>query len=149
MEYVTCRTCKSPNTELEKGESRLYFVTCNSCGSRRSVTYATSILLIFRCGSNTTYDTGLSRLVFRQQSERDANSRVRFTPCIQKETGVLPCQSTGTFSWIRCDDFSLRNGEELEGGTGMYMGGKEGRCGRMLFPVLYLCYYVKRDWEII
>ncbi|KAF8426975.1 eukaryotic translation initiation factor 2 beta subunit [Tirmania nivea] len=38
VEYVTCRTCKSPNTELEKGESRLYFVTCNSCGSRRSVT---------------------------------------------------------------------------------------------------------------
>ncbi|KAF8477104.1 domain found in IF2B/IF5-domain-containing protein [Kalaharituber pfeilii] len=37
VEYVTCRTCKSPNTELEKGESRLYFVTCNSCGSRRSV----------------------------------------------------------------------------------------------------------------
>jgi len=37
LEYVTCKTCKSPNTELEKGESRLYFVTCNVCGSRRSV----------------------------------------------------------------------------------------------------------------
>jgi len=37
VEYVTCKTCKAPNTELEKGESRLYFVTCNICGSRRSV----------------------------------------------------------------------------------------------------------------
>jgi len=38
VEYVTCKTCKSPDTELNKGENRLYFVTCNSCGSRRSVT---------------------------------------------------------------------------------------------------------------
>lgn len=37
IEYVTCKTCKSPNTELSKGENRLYFVTCNNCGSRRSV----------------------------------------------------------------------------------------------------------------
>ena len=38
VEYVTCKTCRSPDTELSKGENRLYFVTCNSCGSRRSVT---------------------------------------------------------------------------------------------------------------
>ncbi|KAI0470616.1 domain found in IF2B/IF5-domain-containing protein [Xylariaceae sp. FL0804] len=38
MEYVTCKTCRSPATELNKGENRLYFITCNSCGSRRSVT---------------------------------------------------------------------------------------------------------------
>lgn len=38
IEYVTCKTCKSPNTELSKGENRLYFVQCNSCGSRRTVT---------------------------------------------------------------------------------------------------------------
>ncbi|OCK78206.1 hypothetical protein K432DRAFT_384045 [Lepidopterella palustris CBS 459.81] len=38
VEYVTCRTCRSPDTELNKGENRLFFVTCNSCGSRRSVT---------------------------------------------------------------------------------------------------------------
>ncbi|KAM7200152.1 hypothetical protein V8F33_004085 [Rhypophila sp. PSN 637] len=37
VEYVTCKTCRSPNTELSKGENRLYFITCNSCGSRRSV----------------------------------------------------------------------------------------------------------------
>ncbi|KAJ5459761.1 eukaryotic translation initiation factor 2 subunit beta [Penicillium daleae] len=37
VEYVTCKTCRSPNTELNKGENRLYFITCNSCGSRRSV----------------------------------------------------------------------------------------------------------------
>merc|ERR1712230_256693 len=38
VEYVTCKPCRSPDTELNKGENRLYFVTCNSCGSRRSVT---------------------------------------------------------------------------------------------------------------
>ncbi|KAF2635680.1 hypothetical protein P280DRAFT_473612 [Massarina eburnea CBS 473.64] len=38
VEYVTCKTCRSPDSELDKGENRLYFVTCNSCGSRRSVT---------------------------------------------------------------------------------------------------------------
>ncbi|KAH8670898.1 domain found in IF2B/IF5-domain-containing protein [Xylariales sp. PMI_506] len=38
LEYVTCKTCRSPDTELSKGENRLYFITCNSCGSRRSVT---------------------------------------------------------------------------------------------------------------
>ncbi|KAI8725136.1 EIF2B-5 domain-containing protein [Fusarium sp. LHS14.1] len=38
IEYVTCKTCKSPDTELNKGENRLYFITCNNCSSRRSVT---------------------------------------------------------------------------------------------------------------
>ncbi|EXJ59965.1 translation initiation factor 2 subunit 2 [Cladophialophora yegresii CBS 114405] len=38
VEYVTCKTCRSPNTKLEKGENRLYFVECLNCGSRRSVT---------------------------------------------------------------------------------------------------------------
>jgi translation initiation factor 2 subunit 2 len=37
LEYVICKTCRSADTELSKGENRLYFVTCNSCGSRRSV----------------------------------------------------------------------------------------------------------------
>ncbi|MCJ1446596.1 MAG: hypothetical protein MMC23_007101 [Stictis urceolatum] len=37
VEYVTCKTCRSQNTELSKGENRLYFLTCSSCGSRRSV----------------------------------------------------------------------------------------------------------------
>ncbi|KAJ5220301.1 eukaryotic translation initiation factor 2 beta subunit [Penicillium chermesinum] len=37
VEYVTCKTCRSPDTELNKGENRLYFCTCLSCGSRRSV----------------------------------------------------------------------------------------------------------------
>ncbi|OWZ68355.1 hypothetical protein AYX15_00767 [Cryptococcus neoformans] len=36
VEYVTCKICKSPDTILDK-ENRLYFMTCESCGSRRSV----------------------------------------------------------------------------------------------------------------
>ncbi|KZT04926.1 uncharacterized protein LAESUDRAFT_750865 [Laetiporus sulphureus 93-53] len=35
-EYVTCQTCKSPDTLLTK-ENRIYFMSCESCGSRRSV----------------------------------------------------------------------------------------------------------------
>lgn len=35
-EYVSCRTCKSPDTILKK-ENRLYFIQCKSCGSSRSV----------------------------------------------------------------------------------------------------------------
>jgi len=37
VDYVVCKTCRSPDTELSKGENRLSFVTCNSCSSRRSV----------------------------------------------------------------------------------------------------------------
>ena len=37
VEYVTCKTCHSHDTELVRGENRLYFILCNSCFSRRSV----------------------------------------------------------------------------------------------------------------
>ncbi|KAL6939370.1 hypothetical protein ACO0RG_003207 [Hanseniaspora osmophila] len=38
IEYVTCKTCKSINTELRKEQSnRLFFLVCKSCGSTRSV----------------------------------------------------------------------------------------------------------------
>lgn len=36
VEYVTCKTCKSPDTDLTK-DNRLFFMTCKSCGSTRSV----------------------------------------------------------------------------------------------------------------
>ncbi|THG99389.1 hypothetical protein EW026_g2946 [Hermanssonia centrifuga] len=36
LEYVTCKTCKSPDTLLTK-ENRIFFMACESCGSRRSV----------------------------------------------------------------------------------------------------------------
>lgn len=35
-EYVTCKTCKSPDTVLIK-ENRLFFLDCEQCNSRRSV----------------------------------------------------------------------------------------------------------------
>ena len=37
LEYVTCRTCRSPDTRLSK-ENRLFFMTCEACHSQRSVT---------------------------------------------------------------------------------------------------------------
>jgi translation initiation factor 2 subunit 2 len=36
-EYVSCSSCKSPSTTLQK-QNRLYFMQCNNCGARRSVT---------------------------------------------------------------------------------------------------------------
>jgi translation initiation factor 2 subunit 2 len=36
VEYVTCKTCKSLDTILTK-ENRIFFMSCESCGSRRSV----------------------------------------------------------------------------------------------------------------
>ena len=36
-EYVTCSSCKSPQTTMQK-QNRLYFMQCNNCGARRSVT---------------------------------------------------------------------------------------------------------------
>ncbi|KAJ1020784.1 hypothetical protein NDA16_004174 [Ustilago loliicola] len=35
-EYVICKTCKRPETKLSK-ENRIFFVTCEKCGSQRSV----------------------------------------------------------------------------------------------------------------
>lgn len=35
-EYVTCHTCKSPDTTMHK-EGRLFFLQCDACGSRCSV----------------------------------------------------------------------------------------------------------------
>ncbi|XP_011505242.1 PREDICTED: eukaryotic translation initiation factor 2 subunit 2 [Ceratosolen solmsi marchali] len=35
-EYVTCHTCRSPDTILQK-DTRLFFLQCESCGSRCSV----------------------------------------------------------------------------------------------------------------
>jgi len=35
-EYVTCHTCRSPNTSLVKDE-RLFFLKCKDCGATCSV----------------------------------------------------------------------------------------------------------------
>mmetsp|Transcript_24058 Transcript_24058/g.37858 ORF Transcript_24058/g.37858 Transcript_24058/m.37858 type:complete len:168 (-) Transcript_24058:164-667(-) len=38
FEYVTCRMCRSPETTLSRDPmTRLYFLECQICGSRRSV----------------------------------------------------------------------------------------------------------------
>lgn len=39
IEYVTCKTCKSMNTEMKReSANRLHFLSCKACGSTRSVT---------------------------------------------------------------------------------------------------------------
>lgn len=39
IEYVMCMSCRSPDTVLMRdANTRLYFVSCESCGARRSVT---------------------------------------------------------------------------------------------------------------
>lgn len=38
MNYVKCEMCSSLNTELSRDPlTRLYFMSCNTCGSKRSV----------------------------------------------------------------------------------------------------------------
>jgi len=37
QDYVSCKTCRSLNTELAKGENRLWYLSCQSCGSTRTV----------------------------------------------------------------------------------------------------------------
>lgn len=38
IEYVSCKTCKSMNTELKReSANRLHFLSCKACGSTRSV----------------------------------------------------------------------------------------------------------------
>ena len=49
-EYVTCHTCRSPDTILQK-DTRIFFLQCETCGSRCSVTsiksgFQVSIIII-------------------------------------------------------------------------------------------------------
>lgn len=38
VEYVSCNMCRNPETSLTRDSvTRLYFIQCESCGSRRSV----------------------------------------------------------------------------------------------------------------
>ena len=71
-EYVTCRLCKSPDTDLIKDPaSRLFFVQCHACGARRSV---------------STIKTGY---LATQRGERRCRPRGFSTPSSQ---GGVPCQ---------------------------------------------------------
>lgn len=58
VEYVTCKICKSPDTILDK-ENRLYFMTCESCGSRMCF-FATinCVLMLFLGRSVSAIKTG-------------------------------------------------------------------------------------------
>ncbi|KAF2674228.1 eukaryotic translation initiation factor 2 subunit beta [Microthyrium microscopicum] len=37
QDYVSCKTCRGLNTTLQKGDNRLWYLTCQSCGSTRTV----------------------------------------------------------------------------------------------------------------
>jgi hypothetical protein len=78
VEYVTCKTCRSPDTELSKGENRLWYVTCNSCASRRlvvpssDIASARSTILIVRPQDRSQQ----SRPVSLPKSARERDSKV-------------------------------------------------------------------------
>ncbi|RMZ84100.1 hypothetical protein DV738_g709, partial [Chaetothyriales sp. CBS 135597] len=76
MEYVTCKTCKSGNTELSKGENRLYFITCNSCGSRRSVT---AIKSGFTTGVGISRDSSTAKIIHIEAAQPP--SRAWYSTC--------------------------------------------------------------------
>lgn len=59
-EYVTCHTCRSPDTILQK-DTRLFFLQCETCGSRCSVAsiksgFQVSKLLESGCSKNKLYE---------------------------------------------------------------------------------------------
>ena len=47
-EYVTCHTCRSPDTILQK-DTRLFFLQCETCGSRCSVASIKSGFQVTHC----------------------------------------------------------------------------------------------------
>lgn len=47
-EYVTCHTCRSPDTILQK-DTRLFFLQCETCGSRCSVASIKSGFQVIFC----------------------------------------------------------------------------------------------------
>lgn len=70
-EYVNCKTCKNPDNLLAK-EIRVWFITCESCGSKRPVSAIktgfqaqTTIFLYWRrmliLGNERFYETKLRK----------------------------------------------------------------------------------------
>lgn len=58
-EYVTCHTCRSPDTILQK-DTRLFFLQCETCGSRCSVAsiksgFQVRQLLLLNCVMNILF----------------------------------------------------------------------------------------------
>src|ERR1700742_429079 len=37
QDYVSCKTCRGLNTILSKGDNRLWYLACQTCGSTRTV----------------------------------------------------------------------------------------------------------------
>lgn len=79
-EYVTCHTCRSPDTILQK-DTRLFFLQCETCGSRCSVASIKSGFQVtyttFRCTSNSTYTVKL-------------NSNFKFFPTLNQKIYLIP-----------------------------------------------------------
>lgn len=59
-EYVTCHTCRSPETILQK-DTRLFFLQCETCGSRCSVA---SIKLGFQVMTEFTNTLNFSSKIY-------------------------------------------------------------------------------------
>lgn len=71
-EYVTCKTCKSPDTVLVK-ENRLFFLDCEQCNSRRSVA-AIKTGFSAQIGMSTEHDIGNYTDCSRQASTHEARN---------------------------------------------------------------------------
>lgn len=80
-EYVTCKTCKSPDTVLVK-ENRLFFLDCEQCNSRRSVA---AIKTGFSAQIGTSRKHKLVSIhvltLNRKASSHEASYIVLFSPC--------------------------------------------------------------------
>ncbi|CAI2170141.1 16897_t:CDS:10, partial [Funneliformis geosporum] len=75
VEYVTCKTCKSPDTILTK-ENRIFFQQCESCGSTRSVS-------AIKSGTNTLLQSFVFTLAFQKAIRIEKIKQSMKVACLQ------------------------------------------------------------------
>ena len=96
VEYVTCKTCKSGDTELPKGENRLYFITCNVSlvsgkFSYKEVCRRSNRFIVMRLASFRHPHQDRFLCPDRQKKEPDLSGHLRWTGRDQShEKGFSP-----------------------------------------------------------
>lgn len=78
-EYVTCHTCRSPDTILQK-DTRLFFLQCETCGSRCSVA---SIKSGFQVNYFLIRNNIFTNIIMQDVSQLSYNVLISFWMCLE------------------------------------------------------------------
>ena len=114
-EYVTCHTCRSPETLLQKDDqTRVVFLQCETCGSRCSVTKVSSgyqAITAKRAAVRAREVWKHGRLFFQSLSCRDSDL---FIACLaamnwksQKQKSEIECFWSAVFFPARLESFGV------------------------------------------